>query len=119
MTTDEGQSLLDIYENYFGNETDKESDTWKTFKSILMNRPSFYTLVMEEILPRCADAYESLEKNNEQIQMDDDFIDSLSHLTWVLWEGNRPDETPLGETKWGTLAYMFIQMKGLEIKHYG
>ena len=51
--------------------------------------------------------------------MDDDFIDSLSHLTWVLWEGNRPDETPLGETKWGTLADMFIQMKGLEIKHYG
>ena len=43
MTTDEGQSLLDIYENYFANETDKESDTWKTIKSILMNRPSFYT----------------------------------------------------------------------------
>ena len=119
MTTDDGTALLDIYENYFGNDIDKETDTWKTFKSILMNRPSFYTLVMEEILPRCADAYESLEKNNEQIQMDDDFIDSLSHLTWVLWEGNRPDEKPLGETKWGTLADMFIQMKGLEIKHYG
>ena len=61
----------------------------------------------------------SLEKNDEQIKMDDDFIESMSHLAWVLWEGNRPDETPLGETKWGTLADMFIQMKGLEIKHYG
>ena len=59
MTAEEGTALLDIYENYFGNEIDKESDTWKTFKSIMIDRPTFYNLIMEEILPRCAGAYES------------------------------------------------------------
>ena len=119
MTAEEGTALLEIYENYFGNEIDKESDTWKTFKSIMIDRPTFYNLIMEEILPRCAGAYESVEANDEQVKMDEEFIESVSHLAWLLWEGNRPDEKPLGETKWGTLADMFIQMKGLEIKHYG
>ena len=119
MTTDDGTALLDIYENYFGNDIDKETDTWKTFKSIMMHRPTFYTLVMEEILPRCAGDYEDGNEDDESIKLDDEFIESVSHLAWLLWDGNRPDETLLGETKWGTLADMFIQMKGLEIKHYG
>jgi len=119
MTTE--YSLLDMYENTFGDEIDKESDAWKTFRCIMTIRPAFYNLMMNEVMLG--------NKNTDNF--DTEFVDSLHHLAWILWEGSNPDGSALGDallstkryglepnqTAWGDLANMFIQMKGLEIKH--
>jgi len=121
-TADEGMSLLDIYENSFSNEIDKESDTWKTFASIILTQPAFYKLVMEEVLPRITgnmernDNGEFLVKDGKVTEVIDE---AVSHLSWIFWDGSRPDGKPLGTTNWEALTDMLIQMKGLEMTHYG
>ena len=103
MTTE--QTLIDLYENAFGDEVDKTSDTWKTFQCILTLRPAFYKLMMsnERVL-----FYPIREK-----------AEVIEHVAWIFWEGKRPDDSPLGKTDWEKIGNMFVQMKKLEETHYG
>jgi len=101
MTTE--QTLVDLYENAFGDDIDKTSDTWKTFQSIMTLRPAFYNLMVTEL----------------ELQTDKDFTESLQHLVWIFWEGSNPDGSSLGKTSWKELGDMFIQTKQIEDSHYG
>ena len=121
MTTEgksEGMSLLDIYENYFGNEIDKESDTWKTFANIILDRQAFYKVVLEEVVPRLTGNMDN-DTTDDTAYETKEIEEAVAHLAWIMWDGSRPDGTSFGDTSWKTLVNMMIQLKGLEIKHYG
>ena len=100
MTTE--QTLVDLYENAFGDDIDKTSDTWKTFQSIITLCPAFYNLMVTE----------------QKLQAED-FTEALQHLAWIFWEGSNPDGSSLGKTSWKELGDMFIQTKQIEDSHYG